>query len=178
MNRNLRWAFGLALLPIAACSSKMPPMAAVVPPPAPMLAAPDQAFMTAAASSDSAEIQAAQLAQTKGHNPRIKAFAAKMIADHTDTTTKLNAIAQSKGVTVTPVTDDMINKYQALITSDKPRAFDHDYIHGQVEAHMAAITAFQSEIDNGQDADLKAFATATMPTLKQHLSMAQRLDRH
>lgn len=177
MNRHLRWAFSLALLPIAACSSKMPPVAAT-PAPVPMLAAADQAFLTAAASSDNAEIQAAQLAQSKAHNPRIKAFAAKMITDHTDSTTKLTAIAQSKSVTVTPVSDDMMNKYQAMITSDKPRAFDHDYIHGQVEAHMQAISAFQAEIDNGQDSDLKAFATMQMPILKQHLTMAQHLDHH
>ena len=175
MNRHLRWAFAAALLPMAACSTSTPAQMAAVPPAPPPLAAADQTFMMAAASSDAAEIQAANLAQTKARSPRIKAFAAKMITDHTATTQKLTSIAQMKGLPVSPVLTDMQQKMALKLEADKPRAFDRDYIHGQVMAHQAAITAFQTEIDSGQDPDLKAFATATLPTLKQHLMMAQRL---
>ncbi len=173
MNRPMRWAFALALLPIAACSTTPAPIASAPPPP---LAAADQSFVTAAAGSDAAEIQAGNLAATKAHAPRIKAFAAKMVTDHTATTQKLTAIAQSKGVTLTPALTDDQQKMEAKLEADK-RGFDHDYIRGQVAAHTAAMAVFQSEIDNGQDADLKAFATATLPTIKQHLTLAQRLAR-
>ena len=176
MNRHVRWAFALALLPIAACSTTPAPVVASPPPP-PALAAADQAFVMAAAASDAAEVQAGNLAATKAHNPRIKAFAAKMVTDHTATTQKLTSIAQSKGVTLSPTLSDDQQKAEAKLEADKPRAFDHDYIHGQVAAHMDAVKVFQSEIDNGQDADLKAFATATLPTIKQHLTMATRLAR-
>jgi putative membrane protein len=175
MNNPMRWAFALALLPMAACSTSTPAPVAALPPPA--LAAADQDFVNAAAASDAAEIQAANLAATKAHAPRIKAFAAKMVTDHTATTQKLTAIVQSKGVTVTPAMSDMQTKMEAKLEADKPRAFDHDYITGQVAAHTGAVKVFQTEIDSGQDADLKAFAMATLPTIKQHLTMAQRLAR-
>ena len=175
MNRHVRWAFALALLPIAACSSKPDPVVASAPPPPPPLAAADQAFVTAAAASDAAEIQASNLAATKAHGPRIKAFAAKMVTDHTATTQKLTTIASSKGVTLSPTLSDDQQKMEAKLQADKPRAFDHDYIVGAVAAHKDAVAVFQAEIDNGQDADLKAFATATLPTIKQHLTMATRL---
>jgi putative membrane protein len=177
MNRPLRWAFALALLPIAACSNSMTAPVVAVPPAPPPLAAADQTFVMAAAATDAAEIQAGKLASTKAHNPRIKAFAAKMVTDHTATTDKLTTIAQSKGVTVTPALSDMQQKMEAQLEADKPRGFDHDYIHGQVMGHMDAVKIFQTEIDSGQDADLKAFATATLPTIKQHLMLAQRLAR-
>jgi putative membrane protein len=178
MNRHMRWAFALALLPIAACSNSAPPPAPVVAAPVPPpLAAVDQTFVTAAAASDAAEIQAAQLAQTKAHSPRIKAFAAKMITDHTATTQKLTAIAQSKNVTVTPTLTDAQQQEITKLQAARPRVFDHDYVHGQVADHMAAVKVFQAEIDNGQDADLKAFAQATLPMINQHLTLAQRLAR-
>ncbi len=108
----------------------------------------------AAAATDAAEIQAANLASTKARSPRVKAFAAKMVTDHTATTQKLTAIAQSKGVTVTPALTDAQQKLEAKLEADKPRAFAHDYITGQVIGHQDAVKIFQTEIDSGQDADL------------------------
>ncbi len=173
MNRNMRWVFALALLPVAACSSNTPaPVVAAPPPP---LASVDQTFIMTAASIDASEIQASQLAATKARNPRVKAFASKMVTDHTATTQQLTTIAQSKGVTLTATPTDAAQKEEATLQVDKPRAFDHDYIQDQILGHEDAVKAFQTEIDSGQDADLKAFATSTLPTIKQHLIMAQRL---
>lgn len=173
MNRNMRWVFALALLPVAACSSNTPaPVVAAPPPP---LASVDQTFIMTAASIDASEIQASQLAATKARNPRVKAFASKMVTDHTATTQQLTTIAQSKGVALTATPTDTAQKEEATLEADKPRAFDHDYIQDQILGHEDAVKAFQTEIDNGQDADLKAFATSTLPTIKQHLIMAQRL---
>jgi putative membrane protein len=179
MNQHFRWAFALALAPLAACSSSPAQMVTPVAPPAPPpLASVDQTFVMAAASTDAAEIQAANLAETKSHSPRVKAFAAKMITDHTATTQQLTTIAQSKGVTLSPTPDAMQQQMEAKLEADKTsREFDRDYARGQVAAHQAAIKTFQTEIDNGQDPDLKAFAQSTMPTLKQHLMMAERLPR-
>jgi putative membrane protein len=175
MNRNLRWVFALALLPIAACSHNTPAPVAAVPPPPPPLSSVDQTFVMTAAASDASEIQSGQLASTKARNPRVKAFAAKMVTDHTATTQQLTAIAQSKGVTLNATLSDAAQKEEAKLEADKPSMFDHDYIQDQIAGHQDAVKAFQTEIDNGQDADLKAFATATLPTIKQHLIMAQRL---
>ncbi len=177
MNRHLRWAFALALLPIAACSSNPPPAPPVAVAPAPpALAAADQAFVNAAASSDATEIQAAQLAQTKTKAPRIKRFATRMIADHTKTTQQLTTILQSKGVTPAAAPSDAATAAQAKLQADNARQFDRDYMRGQVSAHLAAVKVFQDEIANGQDADLKAFATSTLPTIQQHLKMAQQIS--
>ena len=142
----------------------------------PPLAAADANFVMAAAASDAAEIQAAQLAQTKARNPRIKAFAAKMITDHGDSTQKLTAIAQAKGVTVNGTLSDMAQQQETKLDGDKPRMFDRDYVADQVMDHKAAVQVFQTEIDSGQDPDLKAFAQSTLPVIKQHLTMAERLS--
>lgn len=172
MNRHFRWAFALALLPIAACSSNPPPAPPVAVAPAPpALAAVDQTFANAAASSDATEIQAAQLAQQKARSPRIKQFATRMITDHTKTTQQLTTILQSKGVTPTATPGDL-----TALQNAKVRQFDRDYMRGQVTAHIAAVKVFQDEIANGQDADLKAFAQATLPMIQQHLRMARQIS--
>ncbi len=172
MNRHLRWAFALALLPVAACSSNPPPAPVVVAPPAPpALAAVDQNFVSAATSSDATEIEAGHLAETKAHAPRIKRFATQMVADHNQTTQQLATILQSKGLAPAATPADL-----SALQKETGRRFERDYMRGQVTAHEAAVKVYQDEIKNGQDADLKSFATSTLPTIQHHLAEARRIS--
>jgi len=44
-----------------------------------------------------------------------------------------------------------------------------------VSDHEEAVALFQKEASSGTDPDLKAFAQKTLPTLQEHLKMAQAL---
>jgi len=46
-----------------------------------------------------------------------------------------------------------------------------------IEDHQQAEELFRSEAMNGADADLKAFAAATLPTIEAHLAAAQALAK-
>ncbi len=176
MTRYARWLFAAALLPLAACASNPPPPMAMTPPPPPPLAAADQTFVTAAAGSDAGEVQEGQLAATKARNPRVKKFASMMVDAHTKTTQQLMTIAQSKGVTPDATPPKMATDQLTALNAARPAAFDRLYTRDQVADHMAAVQAYQAEIANGQDADLKAFATSTLPIIQQHLRMARQLS--
>ena len=41
--------------------------------------------------------------------------------------------------------------------------------------HRKDVSEFEKQSTRGGDADLKAFATKTLPTLKEHLQMAESL---
>jgi putative membrane protein len=56
------------------------------------------------------------------------------------------------------------------------KSFDKSYIKSQVSAHKTAIETFQREAEQGQDPELKAFAQKTLPTLKEHLELANNLN--
>ena len=55
-------------------------------------------------------------------------------------------------------------------------AFDRDYIRGQITAHQETVQLFEYEIGSGQDAQLKNFASQTLPVLMRHLEMAQQIE--
>ncbi len=175
MRLNARMLFALALLPVAACSTNPPPVASAPPPP-PALASADQTFINMAAAGDAGEIQSAQLAQTKAHRPAVKKFAAQMISDHTATTQQLTTIAQSKGATPTATPSESAQDSMAKLEADRSATFDRAYVRGQVVDHQKMVQAYQDEIANGQDADLKAFAQQTLPTVEKHLHEAQALS--
>ncbi|WP_419728507.1 DUF4142 domain-containing protein [Lichenicola sp.] len=171
MNRYARWGFALVLLPIAACADKPAP-APIVPSGPPPLAAADSAFIVTAAQGGMAEVQEGQLAQTNARNPRVKSFATKMVSDHTANNDQLKQIAVAKGASVPTGPNDMQTQELSTLQAEKGRKFDHDYIADQIAGHTAMLQAFQTEAASGTDADLKKFASDTIPVIQSHLDMA------
>jgi putative membrane protein len=53
----------------------------------------DKQFLSMAAQSDMDEIKLSQLAESKASNPQVKAFARKMVADHTMLEAKMKPFA-------------------------------------------------------------------------------------
>jgi putative membrane protein len=45
----------------------------------------------------------------------------------------------------------------------------------QLKGHQDAVALFEAYSKSGDNADLKKWAAKTLPHLKQHLSMAQKL---
>jgi putative membrane protein len=46
----------------------------------------------------------------------------------------------------------------------------------QADAHKKAVSLFKSYAANGQDKELKSFASETLPALKQHLDHVKQLE--
>jgi len=137
-----------------------------------------QDFVTEAAQSDMLEIQAAKLVATK-NDAKDKAFADHMIADHTKTSAALKAMVDSGKVKVDlpgsldKVHRDKLDKLSKLDGSD----FQKEYESMQVSAHKDAVSLFERYGKAGDNNDLKAWAGQTLPTLQQHLKMAQDLGK-
>ena len=137
------------------------------------LSAADKKFVMKAASGGMAEVQAAQLAQQKSTDQKVKDFAAKMIADHTANNSQLATLAGQKGLTVPTTLDDKDQaEIDKLTKLDEPK-FDKMYMKGQVKDHKAMLTLLEKEAKSGKDADLKSFAQTTIPTVQSHLDMAK-----
>ena len=51
--------------------------------------------------------------------------------------------------------------------------FDKAYMKQMVKDHEAAVKLFSRQADRDDDADAKAFAAKTLPTLQNHLQMAR-----
>ena len=135
----------------------------------PNSAAPDTTFMEKAAQGNIAEINAANMALQKSTSDSVKAFAQMMIDDHTKALTDLKALASSKGVQLPDSTDELHKTAAKQLSMLQGAEFDKTYLQGQVRDHQATIALFQEEAGHGEDAQTKAFAAKTLPTLMMHL---------
>ncbi|MTW18405.1 DUF4142 domain-containing protein [Rhodoplanes serenus] len=71
--------------------------------------------------------------------------------------------------------DDAQKQKLAPLASLDGQAFRDAYITMQREAHQEAIALFSAYARNGDDADLKNWATSTLGELNHHLEMARSL---
>jgi putative membrane protein len=136
---------------------------------------PDASFFKHAAEGGIAEVEAGNLAQDKGKSQALKDFGAMMVKDHSAANDKLSSIASAEGVKLptTSSASQMASKAKLkVLTGD---TFDKSYIKDQVKAHEDTVTLFKKEIASGADAQAKAFASATLPTVQAHLAKIQQI---
>ncbi|OWK21061.1 DUF4142 domain-containing protein [Mesorhizobium amorphae] len=134
-----------------------------------------QDFVTKAAIGGIFEVDTSKLAQDKVTDQRVKDFAQKMIVDHDAANSKLQSIATEQKLTV-PSELDAKHKgdLDKLKASQSP--LDQPYVTIQQEAHSDAVTLFESYAADGDNAALKTFAQETLPTLKMHKEMIDKID--
>lgn len=135
----------------------------------------DVLFMEVAGMSNLAEIATSHLALRKSGNAAVRAYAQKMITDHTRAQDQLNALAARKGTKLT----DRLGADQRVqgdkLSTLSGAAFDAEYKKVQVAGHDLTLTLIKMYRSFGQDADALAYAAKTQPIVAGHLEMAQGL---
>jgi putative membrane protein len=133
-------------------------------------------FVTKAGQAGLAEVALGNDASSMGKNDAVKHFGQRMATDHSGANEKLKAAAASGGFKVPGEASAEQKAFEMELKAMQGAAFDKKYASHMVEDHQAAIALFEDEAKSGQDANLKAFASATLPTLREHLKMAQDLE--
>ena len=137
----------------------------------------DRDFATKAASGGMAEVSLGRLAMQNADSDAVREFGLKMVEDHGKANEKLKNLAEKKMIALPKQPKGEHAATRDRLDGLKGSQFDRQYADAMVKDHQSTIELFQREADEGQDADLKRFAESTLPTLKQHLKLAQDLDR-
>ena len=136
----------------------------------------DAAFMRQAANDGMAEVEHGRLATQNASSDDVKQFGQRMVDDHSKANDELKGLASQKNVTLPATMDAKHQAMQAKLAKLKGAAFDTAYMSHMVTAHGQAVALFQKEAKGGTDADAKAWAAKTLPTLQEHHKSAQALN--
>jgi|SRR4051794_11795435 putative membrane protein len=164
-----------------ATSTAQPPATPTAKPPAeakgakPAMAA-DAAFIREAAIGGMAEVELGQLGAKNASSPDVKQFAQRMVDDHSKANDELKSLASQKNVTLPTGTDAKHKAVRDKLEKLQGAAFDSAYMSEMVKDHNTDVALFQREAKDGKDADAKAWAAKTLPTLQEHQKMAK--DTH
>ncbi len=141
------------------------------------LTSKDKGFVTSAAKGGTTEVELAQDAVSHATNPDVKAFAQKIIEDHTKANTELAQLAAGKGVTMPTETDARLKEAKERLEKLTGKTFDQAFVRQMVEDHKSTIKLFEDESKAAADPDVKKFAESTLPTLREHLKTAEGLEK-
>ena len=131
-------------------------------------------FVSQAAQAGMTEVEVGKIALAKSSDPAIRGFAERMVTDHSKANAELAALAKTKGVMPPEKLDAT---HQAMVMSMQSASgaeFDREYSRHMNMDHSKAIALFEGA-SQAADQDMASFAKKTLPTLKEHKKLAEKL---
>ena len=135
--------------------------------------APDRAFAEKAAAGGAAEVEGGKVAEQRASSDKVKQFGARMVQDHGKANEELKQIAGGKGLQLPSAPDAHHQQEMARLQKLSGAEFDRAYMDHMVKDHKKDIAEFRKQASSGKDPEIKAFAAKTLPTLEEHLKMAE-----
>jgi putative membrane protein len=137
----------------------------------------DKKFLSMAAQSDQNEIALSKLASDKATNPDVKAFADKMVKEHTEMTDSMKPFADKWGLTPPMGPDADHQKELDKLNGLSGKDFDKEYIDQMVTDHTKALSAFTKEAKDTKDAKFRAGVIKGKTAVAAHKNMAYDLKK-
>jgi putative membrane protein len=131
-------------------------------------------FVNDAAMAGMTEIEVGKLALAKSKDPAIRGFAQRMVDDHTKANEELATIAEAKGVTPPAKLDAEHEALVKTLRSASEADFNREYSRHMNMDHSRALALFEGA-SLSPDAEVASFAKKTLPTLREHKKMAEKL---
>jgi putative membrane protein len=135
----------------------------------------DKEFVTKAGMGGLYEVQTGNLALQKATNADVKTFAQRMVTDHGNANAELAQLATTKGVALATELGGEHKSAFDHLSSLSGAEFDKMYMQHMVEDHDKTVADFDTASTSSTDADLKGWAGKTLPTLREHQTMAKQL---
>jgi putative membrane protein len=137
----------------------------------------DTYFVTQTSLGTPFQVDSGNLAVTKATTQAIRDYAQLMVSSHVAVNNALDAILKKKPAVPPPTL--LKAAYSTMISTlehQGGKAFDTDYVIGQVKYQNANASLYKYEIASGADPDLKDFAKQTLPKIEDHLQRALNLQ--
>ena len=138
--------------------------------------APTATFVAQAAFGTMFEIESSKLALERSKAAAVKAFAQRMVDDHSAAAVKFKEAVLEAKLAMPP--DKLDAKHQAVLgelAGKQGDDFDKAYIEAQHKAHVETVELFKGYAQAGEDTRMRAFAAELLPTLEAHLQHVAKM---
>lgn len=136
----------------------------------------DRTFLTKAGQGGLAEVELGKLAEQKASNDAVKNFAKRMVTDHSKNNDELKMHAQHMSQTLPASLDAKDQAEKDRLSKLSGSEFDKEYMKKMVQDHRQDVSEFQREANSGGEEMLRSFASKSLPTLQEHLRLAEQVN--
>ena len=132
----------------------------------------DMAFLRQATEGARREIGAARDALPKLRNPELKRLAEMLVDDHSESNARLSRIAASKGWALPPT-----QPAQPPAAGTASSSFDARWAADMIAGHERSLALYRAQAQNGEDRELRQYASDTLPIIEHHLAQLRNLQQ-
>jgi putative membrane protein len=135
----------------------------------------DLPFLREAAGANLLEVTLGRIASTKASNSAVKDFGQRMVSDHSSLQQQLTSVTSGNGVPVTASLTTQQQQDVSRLQQLSGTAFDTAYIRLMIQDHQMDIATFEEQGNSADSPRVRDLATKALPTLRVHLSQAQKV---
>jgi putative membrane protein len=139
------------------------------------LSSKDRTFVMQAGQLSMMEVELGRLAVERGSSPGVKQYGQEMVEEHTRANQELMQLAMQKKVELPTEMSTQNTALMERLSGLSGKSFDAAYKQAMIDSHKQAIALFQAQSKQGQDPQLKAWATQKLPNLQAHLQMVNQM---
>lgn len=137
----------------------------------------EREFIIMAAQGNNAEIQTSQVALQRSESDSVRQYAQRMIEEHTAANQQLEPLAAQQGIELPTTASSFDTAVLEKLTQVSDEQFDQAYMDTQVNAHLKSLAVFRTGARQVTDADLKNYAATLLPSIQEHLAIANEMAR-
>ncbi|MBC7835055.1 MAG: DUF4142 domain-containing protein [Phycisphaerales bacterium] len=135
----------------------------------------DSAWIQDVAQGGMSEVRLSEMATTQAQSEEVRRFARRLVNDHTNANNDLRTVARGEGVTLPGTLDTHHREMAQNLARSNGTDFDRGYLRMMVDNHNKTVEKFEAAAAGASDAEVRAFAERTLPTLREHQRMAKEI---
>jgi putative membrane protein len=136
-----------------------------------------QTFVIRAAIANMSEMELAEVALSRSHDPAIQRYARSMVDEHRRSQEKLRAVAADTQIALPAMVDKKHQDLKESLKRSEPDEFDAGYIKAIVSGHDQAVALFDAASQSKTlPKPLQRYAMETLPVIRNHRDAAYALQ--
>lgn len=132
--------------------------------------------------SNDVDLSFAQIAYANAESDEVKAFARRMLTDHSQLVATMRALIDERGMS--PSDDDAARELRDMSTLQRDsiralsgRAFDSTYVAMELERHRAILSMIDDVLlPRARSSELRELLASTRPIIAAHVAHAEQLQ--
>jgi putative membrane protein len=137
----------------------------------------DKEFLVKVASCNNAEIEVGKLADKRSKSADVKDFANMLVKHHKAAYDKLGDLIKNRKIGVAAGLEKETRDEIKRLSKLEGNEFDRAFLDHMIREHKKAVSIFENQAKNGQEADIRDYAKELLPDLRMHLKKAEELAR-
>jgi putative membrane protein len=134
-------------------------------------------FLVKAANGGMTEVKLGEIAKQKAAHEKVKGMGDLMSMDHNRVNNTVKQLATQRNVSLPATVGEDKQKVIDAMAAKTGKEFDRAYVKYMIKDHEDDIALFKRAVDKVNDADVRTFASNTLPKLQEHLDSFKTVQK-